>query len=363
MKILLVFAIGIWTAGMAVAMESSQGKLTVTPMATGLDEPWGFGFLPNGGGIITERGGTIWFVDPNGKKRRVLGSPDVVDAGQGGLLDVMIPGDFPTTRQIYFTFAKKQGRGSGTAFGRGRLSENGRNLRSFETIFEMSSGSSGGRHFGSRLVEARDGSIFMTIGERGDRPSAQDLSRHNGSVLRLTRDGKPHPDNPFIGSPGALPEIWSFGHRNPQGATLDLDGRLVVNEHGAKGGDEINRIKKGANYGWPVIAYGRHYTGLSIGEGTEKPGMEQPDLYWDPSIAPSGLMIYSGKLWPDWKGDLFTGSLKFDMISRVKGGKNLQEVERISGPETGRVRDIREAPDGSIWFISVDRGAIFRITP
>ena len=202
----------------------------------------------------------------------------------------------------------------------------------------------------------------MTIGERGDRPSAQDLSRENGSVIRINRDGSIPADNPFVGVDGARPAIWSFGHRNPQGAALDQQGNLWINEHGARGGDEVNLVRKGANYGWPVISYGRHYSGAKIGEGSSKPGMEQPAHYWDPSIAPSGMMIYSGKLWPDWAGGIFVGSLKFNYIARLDAAP-LAEVEQLKSRETLRVRDIREAPDGSIWFLSVGQGALFRLAP
>lgn len=226
----------------------------------------------------------------------------------------------------------------------------------------MTPGSGGGAHFGSRVVEGTDGTLFVTVGDRGDRPSAQDLTRHNGSVVRVNVDGSVPGDNPFVGQSGAEPEIWSYGHRNPQGAALDLDGNLVTVEHGAKGGDEINRITRGANYGWPVISYGVHYSGAKIGEGSAKEGMEQPAFYWDPSMAPSGMMIYSGKLWPEWTGDIFVGSLKFDYIS-VLDGAPLAEQSQIKGDETLRVRDIREAPDGSIWFISAGNGAIYRMTP
>ncbi|MDT8328062.1 MAG: PQQ-dependent sugar dehydrogenase, partial [Roseovarius sp.] len=199
--------------------------------------------------------------------------------------------------------------------------------------------------------------------------NAQNRSNLLGKILRIdvdnSGDGKPYAipaDNPFANTPGAQPEIWSYGHRNPQGAALDLEGTLWAVEHGARGGDEVNRIKPGANYGWPVISYGRHYSGLKIGEGAAKAGMEQPAYYWDPSIAPSGLMIYSGALWPQWRGDFFVGSLKFGYISRLSGTA-LAEVEQLKSPETKRVRDIREAPDGSIWFLSVAEGAAFRITP
>ena len=213
------------------------------------------------------------------------------------------------------------------------------------------------------LVEAPDGTLYVTIGDRGDRPSAQDRRNHNGAIVRVTREGSVPSDNPFVGTDGVRPEIWSFGHRNPQGAGFDANGTLWTAEHGARGGDEVNRIKKGANFGWPVISYGRHYSGGKIGEGTRKVGMEQPAHYWDPSIAPSGLMVYQGAMFPDWRGQMFVGSLKFNYISRLSlSGSNAEEVEQIEGDETLRVRDIVEAPDGSIWFISVGNGAVYRIS-
>jgi glucose/arabinose dehydrogenase len=274
----------------------------------------------------------------------------------------MVPRDFAQSREVYLSYAKPQRGGAGTALAVARLSPDGSQLEDVRTIFEIAPGSSGGRHFGSRIVEAPDGTIFLTVGDRGDDASAQDLTRHNGSVIRLNRDGSVPADNPFVGQSGARPEIWSYGHRNPQGAALDLEGNLWVNEHGARGGDEVNRVVRGANFGWPVISYGEHYSGRKIGEGTEKPGMEQPAFYWDPSIAPSGMMIYSGALWPEWRGDMFVGSLKFDYIARLDGA-TVREVEQMEGPQTQRVRDIREAPDGSIWFLSVGEGAVYRMTP
>jgi glucose/arabinose dehydrogenase len=212
------------------------------------------------------------------------------------------------------------------------------------------------------VVEAADGTLFLTIGDRGDRPSAQDRSVHNGSVIRIQRDGRIPSDNPFIGETGVQPEIWSYGHRNPQGAGLDLEGNLWVSEHGARGGDEVNVVRKGANYGWPVISYGRHYSGGKIGEGTAQDGMQQPELYWDPSIAPSGLMVYSGALFPQWRGDMFVGSLKFDYIAQLSGDP-LREIAQIQTDETLRVRDVVEGPDGAIWFISVGRDSVYRIRP
>jgi aldose sugar dehydrogenase len=229
-------------------------------------------------------------------------------------------------------------------------------------IFEAAPGASGGRHFGSRIVEAPDGRIFLTIGDRGDDMSAQDLSNHNGTVVRINRDGSVPEDNPFVSTSGARPEIWSYGHRNPQGAALDADGNLWTAEHGARGGDEINLVRRGANYGWPVISYGRQYSGRRIGEGTERPGMEQPEFFWDPSIAPSGMVVHSGRMFPGWRGQILVGSLNSDHIARV-GGSPLREIERIAGPETARVRDVREAPDGSVWFLSVGQGALYRLVP
>lgn len=343
------------------ALESSQGRLDVTRIASGLDQPWGLAFLPGGGFLVTERDGELLHFE-GGDVTRVSGVPEVAAEGQGGLLDVMVPRDFAQSREVFLSYAAPQRRGAGTALAVGQLSADGAALTNVRVIFESEPGFRGGRHFGSRIVEARDGTLFMTTGDRGTRPSSQDRANHNGAVIRINRDGSVPADNPFVGQAGIQPEIWSYGHRNPQGAALDLGGNLWTVEHGARGGDEINRIERGANYGWPVISYGRYYSGLPIGEGTEKAGMEQPAHYWDPSIAPSGMMIYSGALWPEWRGDIFVGSLNSDLISRVDG-QTLQEVERLSGPETGRVRDIREAPDGSIWVISVGEGAIYRLAP
>ena len=348
----------------SAALDSSAGPINVEIKADGLEEPWGLAFLPDGGWLITERGGRLLRFDASGARNIVAGVPEVVVEGQGGLLDVMIPRDFDQSREVFLSFSAPQRRGAGTALAVGRLNDAGDALEDLRVIFEMARGSRGGRHFGSRIVEAPDGTIFLTMGDRADRPSAQDLSNHNGAVIRINRDGSVPEDNPFVNTSGALPEIWSYGHRNPQGAVLDLDGVLWVNEHGARGGDEVNRVMAGANYGWPVISYGRHYSGMSIGEGTAKPGVQQPAHYWDPSIAPSGMAIYSGTLWPEWQGDVFVGSLKFGLISRLEAaGDNLREAERIEGAETARVRDIVEAPDGALWILSVGQGAAYRLTP
>ena len=365
MRLLLTIAL-IWsTLGTALASEvqTSAGTVKIEKVMGGLDEPWGLTFLPGGGFLVTERDGRLIHVTGAGDRLRVKGAPKVAAKGQGGLLDVVAARDFAQSRTVFLSYSKRQSKGIGTALAAAELSADGRRLRNLRDLFVMQEGSSGGRHFGSRIVEGPRGHLFLTIGDRGDRPSAQDLGRHNGVVIRINRDGSIPADNPFVGRDGAQAEIWSFGHRNPQGAALDLKGRLWIHEHGARGGDEVNAIRKGANFGWPVIAYGRHYTGGKIGEGTKKAGMEQPAHFWDPSIAPSGMMIYSGKLWPAWKGDFFVGSLKFDLIARLEQSGSLAHVENLASGETARVRDVREAPDGSIWFLSVGEGAIFRITP
>jgi glucose/arabinose dehydrogenase len=359
MLILSVLPLPIW----AETIQSSLGELNVTKLAGQLKDPWAVVILPDGSFLVSEKRGVLLLFSSAGDSMRVSGVPDVVDKGQGGLLDVVASRDFATTGTIFITYSKRQSRGVGTALVSGTLDVKNAKLSNVKPLFEMQAGTEGGRHFGSRVVEGRDGYLYVTVGERGDRPAAQDLSRHNGSVIRVARDGGVPSDNPFVGTAAAQPEIWSYGHRNPQGAALDGLGRLWVAEHGAKGGDEVNRVRRGANYGWPVISYGEHYSGQKIGEGTQKAGMEQPNFYWDPSIAPSGLMIYSGKMFPEWKGDFFIGSLKFDHIARLdRSGDTLRAGEQIKSRETGRVRDVREAPDGSIWFLSSDRRGLFRIS-
>ncbi|MEZ5912081.1 MAG: PQQ-dependent sugar dehydrogenase [Paracoccaceae bacterium] len=234
-------------------------------------------------------------------------------------------------------------------------------MEGFRRIYRMPLGGRNGQHFGARIVEAPDGALFLTVGDRGEPDLAQDFGRDNGAVLRVTRNGDIPADNLFASSWSA-PRVFSKGHRNPQGAALDGEGRLWIVEHGAQGGDELNRVEAGRNYGWPAISYGLNYDGSKIGVGTEKAGMEQPEHYWDPSIAPSGLAVYSGRMIPQWAGDFLVGSLKFDMIARLDADAGMVE-ERLSAPETGRVRDVREAPDGSIWFLSVYDGAVYRMAP
>jgi glucose/arabinose dehydrogenase len=346
-------------------VETSAGALTIEPVATGLDEPWGIGFLPDGGFLVTERAGTLkFFAAPGAEAITVSGCPAVEVEGQGGLLDILIPRDFVTSREVWLTYAEARADGAVTAVGKGVLSADGTALEGFRTVFAIPEGASGGRHFGSRLVEAADGTLFLTVGDRGTGPGgmeAQDPMRGEGKVIHLTRDGQP-----ATTLEGALPGVYSWGHRNAQGATLDLDGRLWIVEHGARGGDELNAPEAGRNYGWPVITYGENYNGRAIGEGTAMDGMEQPVHYWDPSIAPSGLLVYSGSLIPDWRGDILFGSLNSDYLGRLDPDSPAETgfaEERISSDETLRVRDVVEAPDGSIWFLSVLNGAAYRMAP
>ena len=339
-------------------------RVSVERIASRLKVPWAIDFLPGCEFIVTERGGTLLHFDADGNRTEIEGVPNVRSRGQGGLLDVVAARDFPDSRTLFFSYSKQlAGGGSGTAVASAKLDMNEATLRDVKQIFEARHLGSGRVHYGSSIVETQNGNLFITLGERGEPQSAQELSSHNGTIVRISRDGSVPDGNPFSGAQGALPEIWSYGHRNPQGAALDTEGTLWAVEHGARGGDEINRIGMGLNYGWPVISYGVHYSGRKIGEGVAKEGMEQPEFYWDPSIAPSAIMIYSGKLWPEWTGHFFVGSLKFDYISRLDPEGGLREVEQLEFPETKRIRDVREAPDGSIWFLSEDRRAAYRMVP
>lgn len=354
-------------AGLAAltAFPARASSTSITRMITGLSEPWAFGFLPGGGVLVTERAGTL-SLHQGDKRQNIGGVPQVYAQGQGGLLDICISRDFARSRRIHLTYAAPQGGGgAGTALASARLSAGGDALEDVRVLYQVAPGGRGGRHFGARVVELRDGTLALTLGDRGSDALAQDKARAEGKILRLSPDGSVPRDNPFQGQPGVLPEIWSLGHRNPQGAALDAAGQLWASEHGARGGDEINRISPGTNYGWPVISYGRHYSGLKIGRGTESPGMAQPAHYWDPSIAPSGHVIHSGKMFTQFRGEHLIGSLNSDHIARLNPGAQGPggwAQERLEMPETGRVRDIREAPDGAVWFASVHQGALFRLS-
>ena len=352
------------TASVAQTFDTSAGKVTVQRVVDGLENPWAFEFLPNGDILITEREGRLRLFSNGRLSAPIEGLPDIRASGQGGLLDVALARDFATSGEIYLSYASPVGfRSAQTQVSRARL--DGLRLTDVTPIFTQEPAQSGGRHFGSRIVVADDGSLFITVGDRGERQEAQNPATHQGSVIRVTRDGAPHPDNPFVGGArGWKPEIYSYGHRNPQGAAMGSDGVLWTLSHGAQGGDEVNRPEAGRNYGWPAISYGQHYGGGRIGAGPRAPGMEQPVHFWDPSIAPSGLAVYEGDMFPEWRGDLFAGALKYQLISRLdmEGGKVMRE-EQLFKREFGRIREIRVAPDGSIWFATDSGdGGIYRIS-
>ena len=364
---LFVASFGVATAAAhGQEFKTRQGQIQVVTVARGLNHPWGLAFLPDGGMLVTERPGRMRIVAADGKLSPPLaGVPDVAAFGQGGLLDVVLAPDFERSRVIYFSYSERGNLGAaGTAVAKARLGETG--LDDVRVIFRQEPKVRAGQHFGSRLVFTRDGNLFVTLGERGRRDDAQDLGRHMGKVVRIRPDGSVPPDNPFVSRSDARKEIWSYGHRNPQSAALHpRTGALWIVEHGAMGGDEVNIPRPGRNYGWPVITYGRDYSGARIGEGTAKAGMEQPVHYWDPSIAPSGMTFYTGDRFPAWKGNLFVGSLKFAQLARLEldGDKVIGE-ERLLQGLGGRVRDVRQGPDGLIYLLTDESdGRVLRIEP
>ena len=349
----------------ARTFESSAGPLRVVTVARGLSHPWSLAFLPSGRMLVTERPGRLRIVTRNGGVGApVKGVPRVAARGQGGLLDVVADTDFARNRTIFLSYSEPGLDGAGTAVARARLEGNA--LTDLGVIFRMAPKSHGGRHFGSRIVIARDGALFVTLGERGERRRTQDTSIHRGQVIRIGKDGSIPKDNPFVGRKGFRPEIWSYGHRNPQGAALHPEtGRLWIHEHGARGGDEVNVPEPGRNYGWPIIAYGRHYWGGRIGEGTHKPGLEQPVHYWDPSIAPSGLAFVTGPVFAAWRGDMLVGALSFRMLVRLRfDGMRLVGEERLLEALDERIRDVRIGPRGYIWLLTdSDDGRLLRLEP
>jgi len=345
---------------------SLSGVVQVQSIAKGLEHPWGLEFLPDKRLLVTERPGRLRLVGTDGQVSAPLaGVPEVYASGQGGLLDVAVSPTFPKDRLVYLSFAEAGAGGAGTAVARGRLGEGG--LEDTKVIWRQQPKVGGANHWGSRIVFHRDGTLFVTLGERFNHSErAQDLAVTLGKVVRINPDGSAPRDNPFVHRAGALPEIWSYGHRNVQAAALHPEtGQLWTVEHGARGGDELNHPEAGKNYGWPVISYGTHYTLLKIGEGTAKPGMEQPVYYWDPVIAPSGLAIYTGDLFAGWKNNFLIGSLTPGGLVRLvmNEGKVAQE-ERYLGELRERIRAVRQAPDGSLYLLTDSSdGQILRITP
>jgi len=339
----------------------------------GLNHPWSIAWLPDGSALVTERAGRLRLIQ-GGKldPKPIAGLPPVLASGQGGLLDIALHPDFADNQWVYLSFTTGAPQANRTALARGRF--DGRALRDTEVIFKNADPKSGGQHFGSRIVWLPDKSLLISIGDGGNPPisfndenirnQAQNPGTHFGKVLRLNDDGTPPSDNPFINQPGAKPEIWSLGHRNIQGMTRDpLSGRIWANEHGSRGGDELNVIEGGHNYGWPEVTYSIEYWGPKISDETSRPGITDPRLVWTPSKAPSGLTFYTGDVYPQWKGDLFSGALKFRQIRRIDldGAKVIGEEKLTIGQ---RVRDVRQGPDGYLYVLTdEDDGALLRILP
>jgi glucose/arabinose dehydrogenase len=351
----------------AQTVRSSAGDLAVQTVARGLDHPWGIAFLPDDRILITERPGRMRIVAPDGKVSSALaGVPRVFATSQGGLLDVVLDRGYANNRTIYFCYAERANGGARTTLSRARLVDQGSpRLDEVRPIFRQEGPLSSGRHFGCRIVQTTDDNLFLAMGDHGDsQREAQNLANHVGKIVRIRPDGTVPPDNPFVGKADAKPEIWSFGHRNAQGLALHpVTGKLWEHEHGPRGGDEVNIIEKGKNYGWPVIGYGIDYSGARIHAGTQKPGMEQPVWHWVPSIAPSGMSFYSGALFPGWRGGLLVGGLVNQALVRLElDGEKVTKEERLDLRE--RIRDVRQAPDETVWVTTDSSdGRILRLAP
>ena len=347
-------------------VKSEQHDFVVQPMLSGLSHPWSMVFLAGEEILISERSGTLKLVNlGNGKSQYVQGLPDIAAVGQGGLMDITLHPDFATNRLVYFSFAASNGSGTGTEVARGKLV--GNEVRDVEIIFTALPKSGGGRHFGSRLLFDSERFLFITLGDRGKRPQAQALTTHPGSIIRLHEDGTVPSDNPFLGQSRARPEIYTYGNRNVQGIALQPGtSRIWAHEHGPQGGDEVNIVAAGTNYGWPIITYGKNYgTGTDIGEGTHKTGMAQPVHQWTPSIAPSGMAFYYGDKFPNWQGDLFVGALKFELLVRLEVEEDkIVAEERLLQRQYGRIRDVRVGPDGLLYLLTDEsNGELLRLEP
>ena len=350
----------------AAEFNTEKVKIKIDVVASGLEFPWAVEVLPDGAFIVTERPGRLRIIRDGKLSEPVEGVPEVAARGQGGLLDVALSPDFARDRTIFMTAALAYDGGAGTGVIKAKLREDERSLTDVETIFKMKKVGTTGRHFGSRIAFGADGKLYFAIGDRGDMKRGQDFMDHAASIMRINTDGSVPDDNPFVDGGKALPEIYSKGHRNAQGLTFDpVTGGIITAEHGAQGGDEINLPKAGLNYGWAKITYGKNYNGRKIGVGTSAPGLEQPAHFWDPSIAPGALVVYEGKMFPEWKDDVFTTSLKFGLISRLDRDESGEfgEEERFLDAEYGRLRDIILAPDGALLVTTDDPdGRILRIS-
>ena len=351
-------------------LKSEQGTLEVTPIVEGLDHPWALAFLPDRQGmLVTERPGNLRLVGADGKLSAPLdGVPKVWAKGQGGLLDVVLSPDFKQDRTVYLSYAEGGGKGdkAGTAVGRGQLSQDLKTINNFKVIFRQEPKLSVGNHFGSRLVFDRDGYLFITLGENNDRPTAQDLDKLQGKVVRIYPDGKVPDDNPFVGQTGVRPEIWSYGQRNPQGAALNpWTGVLWENEHGPRGGDEINIIERGKNYGWPLATHGINYSGQPIPEATGKTaeGTVAPHHVWEKSPGLSGMAFYDADRFKAWQHNVFIGALVTQELIRLQfDGDRVVHEERLMGELNKRIRDVRQGPDGYLYVLTdEDDGVLYKV--
>ncbi|KGD86956.1 oxidoreductase [Achromobacter sp. RTa] len=351
------------------ASEPPSVAARVTSVAGGLDHPWSMAFLPGGGMLITERSGSLRLLRAAGGLSKPLsGLPKVAAQGQGGLLDVVLSPDFANDRYVYLSYAEADGSKSGTAVGRGRLSDDGTALEGFRVLFRQEPKLSSGLHYGSRLVFDRKGYLYISLGENNQRPTAQDLDKLQGKVVRLKADGSVPPDNPFVGQAGARPEIWSYGHRNPQGMALNpWSGDLWENEHGPRGGDEINLVRPGKNYGWPLVTHGINYSGLPIPEakGDTLPGMEAPLFWWPKSPAISGMAFYDADRFPAWRNSVFIGALANQNLIRLTlDGDRVVAQERLLVDRKSRIRDVRQGPDGYVYVLTdASPGELLRVAP
>ncbi|CAI8867200.1 PQQ-dependent sugar dehydrogenase [Pseudomonas sp. IT-P260] len=351
-------------------LQSEQGTLEVTTITQGLEHPWALAFLPDRQGmLVTERPGSLRVITADGKRSEpISGVPKVWAKGQGGLLDVVLSPDFRQDRLVYLSYAEGGGAGdkAGTAVGRGRLSDDLKTISDFKVIFRQEPKLSTGNHFGSRLVFDRDGYLFITLGENNDRPTAQDLDKLQGKVVRIFPDGKVPDDNPFVGQSGVRPEIWSYGHRNPQGAALNpWNGTLWENEHGPRGGDEVNIIERGKNYGWPLATHGINYSLQPIPEakGKSVEGAVDPHHVWEKSPGVSGMAFYDADRFKPWQQNLFIGALVSQELIRLQfDGDKVAHEERLLGELKQRIRDVRQGPDGYLYVLTDEQdGALYKI--
>ena len=349
---------------------ASGGAYEVTVVAKGLEKPWSVEPLPDGAFLVSEKQGRMRVVSRDGQVGEPLaGVPEVDARGQGGLLDIALSPGFGSDRTIFWSFSEPRQGGNATSVARGVLAKDGRALEQVRVIFQAMPAYDGTMHYGSRLAFGPDGMLYVTLGDRSDfpmRPQAQRLDSHMGKTLRLTADGKAAPGNPFIGKAGALPEIWTLGQRNVQSAAFDSEGRFWQVEHGTKGGDELNLVQKGKNYGWPRVAFGVEYSGAAIpGAVTHRAGYEDPVYYWDPVIAPSGAQFYTGSAFPQWRNNLFIGALREKRLVRlVIDGNRVTGEEHLLVDRDRRIRDVKQGPDGALYVVTDEaRAELWRIAP